>query len=885
MKRTRRPHRALPLLAASALVAPLLTGLTPAAAAPSGASTTPAAPTAAKDADKGAGSKKVERIVVLDPAKAAQLAPAKERGKALGQVRSQQAAFRDDAEAAGIQLRTTYAYQHVVNGLSVSVPADQVDELAALPGVTQVVEPQRFDPPTPVTPLPEPARAQALADAAELGRDTVTVTNLTGVPEARSRGFDGTGVTVGVIDSGVAWDLPAFGGGPFPNEKVVGGYDFADNDPDPYDDSATGAGGHGTHVAGIVLGNDDHMTGVAPKAKLRAYRVFNDQGGSEQSMLAALDRAAADRVDVINMSLGQTGLRSTSTISLAVDQVSASGIPVVVAVGNSLAGPFNAGAPAVARSAIAVGNVYGERMPWLAFTLNDGSAEPILYRIGTRNEITPATGSYRVVELTTGCDPLPAGSLTGTIALFAAQRGWECRGMDQARVAEAAGAAGAFYYDDLFGDDNLPFTICCGPDVAMPVAFIRGMDAKRILAASDPVITWGAYTSQEQDPELVGRMSELSSWGPGNELEFKPDVVAPGDAIFSTVPKDQGYYSQKSGTSMAAPHVTGIVALLRQADPGLSPERAVSVLANTARPTALTGGSADQLHPTAQQGAGLVNAAAALDLLGKRSPVATPSRLAIGDLEGRQAVRQLQVSNPGDRPVTYRVQHRASVAAAPPYTASWSPTPAAAQVRTSKQVLTVRPGSTSRMNVMVRDPGGVPAGTLFGGWIELTPTTPGLPTLRVPYQAMAGDFDAVSAINPTFQEANPNLDNPALRPGDYNFGKNEPVTVNLTDAETSNDAAWVMVSHGFPLLKRYRLQVLNAKGTVVATPVDRSWVGRNSGSGTGMEFLSWDATLTGGGTAPSGTYRLRLVFDKALGDNDGAPPQQTWTSPAVTVVS
>ncbi|NNG35322.1 S8 family serine peptidase [Nakamurella aerolata] len=827
----------------------------------------------------------VERIVVLDPNQAAQLAPTAQRGKALGRVRAQQSALQAGARAAGIKLRTTYTYQHVVNGLAVSLPADQVDELAALPGVTQVVQPQRFDPPPPIPRLAKQAQQRALAAATDLGRDNVTVTKLTGVRQAHQRGFDGEGVTIGILDSGIAWDLPAFGGGTFPNERVVGGYDFADGDPDPYDDGTFGASGHGTHVAGIALGNDDKMTGVAPAAKLRAYRVFNDEGASEQSLLAALDRAAADKVDVINMSLGQTGMRSNSPISLAVDQVSASGIPVVVAIGNGLAGPFNAGSPAVARSAIAVGSVYSEQLPWLAFTLNDGSGDAIPYVLGSSNGRTPATGTFPVVELTGGCDPLPAGSLTGKIALFGALDGFECRGMDQARVAEAAGAAGAFYYNDQFNDEDFPFTICCGPAVQMPIAMLRGRDAKRILATDNPTISWGAYAGEQLPDNLKGRPALLSSWGPGNELEFKPDVVAPGEGIFSTVPPKMGYYAQNSGTSMAAPHVTGVIALLRQANRSLTPEQLATVVANTARPAALTAGDASRLHPTAQQGSGLVNAAAALDLLQQKAPTVTPSRLAFGDLEGRQAVRQLQVTNPGATPVSYRVEHRPAVSAAPPYTGSWKPTAAAASARATKSIVTVRPGATTRVNVTVREPAGVPAGTLLGGWFELTPVTPGQRAIRVPYQAVSGDLDAVSAINPTFTDLNPGLDNPALRPADFSFGKSEPITVDLTDDDTGNDSAWVMVSHGFPLLERFRLQVLNAKGRVVATPVDESWVTRNSGAGTGMDFLSWDATLPGGGTAPAGEYRLRLVFDKAMGDPDGAPAQQTWTSPVVTLVS
>ncbi|MDR3084460.1 MAG: hypothetical protein LBV60_26695, partial [Streptomyces sp.] len=138
--------------------------------------------------------------------------------------------------------------------------------------------------------------------------------------------------------------------------------------------------------------------------------------------------------------------------------------------------------------------------------------------------------------------------------------------------------------------------------------------------------------------------------------------------------------------------------------------------------------------------------------------------------------------------------------------------------------------------------------------------------------------------NPTFSAINTTLDNPALRPGYFSFGRSVPITVDLTDANKDNDEAWVMLSHGYPLLKRMRLEVLDARGRVVATPYDASWVSRNSGAGTGMNFYSWDTSLADGSPAPAGTYRLRFVFDKALADPQGAPGTETWTSPEVTLV-
>ncbi|MFJ1547959.1 hypothetical protein [Streptomyces sp. NPDC088246] len=110
------------------------------------------------------------------------------------------------------------------------------------------------------------------------------------------------------------------------------------------------------------------------------------------------------------------------------------------------------------------------------------------------------------------------------------------------------------------------------------------------------------------------------------------------------------------------------------------------------------------------------------------------------------------------------------------------------------------------------------------------------------------------------------------------------MTVDLSNESTADDSAWLMLSHDFPLLERMRVQAVDAHGKVVATPYDVSWLTRNSGAGTGVDFYGWDAKPADGSPAPAGTYTLRFVFDKAGGDKDHAAPREIWNSPAVKVV-
>lgn len=831
----------------------------------------------------------VHRIMTLTrPASVA--APA---AAARAAVDDEQSTVRAAASEAGIAFTVDRRYSHLLNALSVTVPADQADRLAALPGVESVSTPVTYQPPDRPSPVPASVLAKAVADSTRSssassgnspsGREIVTTTDLTGVPQAHRAGFTGKGVTVGILDSGIAYDHSAFGGGGFPNARVIGGYDFADDDADPYDDASGPAFGHGTHVAGIIAGDDTHIEGVAPDAQLRSYRVFGEERPADETLLiAALERAVGDGVDVINMSLGSTGgVRASGILAKAVDNAVSAGVTVTVAEGNGYAGPFNTATPAIARQAIAVGSTYNNHYPYLALQLNDGQGTPLPYEDFGRTPPLPSAGSYPVVEGAASCAPLPEGSLTGKAVLFKSVPTAGCRPMDLLRVYEKAGAAAGLYYQDYGDSGVIAGQPCCGT-AGIPGVSVSLDSARRLLNTENPTVTGGAYTGLGLDDAHAGLVDAGSSWGPGNELEFKPDVSAPGGYILSALPAASGSYGVLSGTSMAAPHVAGVAALLLQRDRGLTPSRVRSVLQTTATPLGLTGDPERGAEPVAHQGAGRVDALAALRAVGDEKPYATTAELALGDLEGKAVPAAVTVRNPGRSAVTYAVGHESALSAAPPYTFDWVVNDASAKVIGLPRTITVPAHSARTVHLRVKQPGSVPDGTLLGGWLTLTPASGDV--MRVPYLAMSGDYDGVTAINPSFTQINTNIDNPALRPAYFSFGKNEPQTLDLSNDSTADDTAQVMVSHQFPLLRRMRLQVLDERGRTVATPYDERWITRNAGAGTGMDFHAWDGVLTDGSPAPAGTYRLRLVFEKALGDKDHAPPTETWTSPEVTLV-
>ena len=190
-------------------------------------------------------------------------------------------------------------------------------------------------------PLPPP---QLESPAPVVGLSTAARDYWTGLDTVRANwSLDGRGQTVAVIDSGIAYEHTALGGGFGGGRKVVGGWDFAENDADPHDDGP--AGFHGTHVAGIIGSSDADYPGVAPGAALVALRVFDDHGATQLTWIEqALRWVHAHRFDydspitAVNLSVGTPrgvqGVPDWSTLEDELAQLRRDGIVVVVAAGN-----------------------------------------------------------------------------------------------------------------------------------------------------------------------------------------------------------------------------------------------------------------------------------------------------------------------------------------------------------------------------------------------------------------------------------------------------------------------------------------------------------------------------------------------------------------------
>jgi subtilisin family serine protease len=241
----------------------------------------------------------------------------------------------------------TREYRNLVSGVAMTVPPDAIAEIRRLPYVKAVYR----DGPVRLFDLPATPRADA-----QLSADLTTI----GADKVWAAGARGRGVVVALIDTGIDYTLPEFGGCLGPDCRVIGGYDFENDDADPMDSSIQ----HGTAVASIIGGKSDRYTGVAPEVTFLGYRIATDAdilGAMERAVDPNGDGDFSDHADVMNLSIGTGAVVTDATVgspsdlcARAADNATAAGVVVVAAVGNEHAGHAISD-PALARTAIAVG--------------------------------------------------------------------------------------------------------------------------------------------------------------------------------------------------------------------------------------------------------------------------------------------------------------------------------------------------------------------------------------------------------------------------------------------------------------------------------------------------------------------------------------------------
>ena len=550
--------------------------------------------------------------------------------------------------AAIPEARIDRRFQIVLDGVTVSLPATKLPQLARLAFVRKIYPSVRFHLATDTSP--------SVIGADELHSVT---------------GARGEGVKIAVVDDGVDSTNPFLspagftypsgfpkGARRWTSPKVIVARAFPGPNSgrpgrlavDPQ------ASFHGTHVAGIAAGDSgtcspggrDHpptcgLSGVAPRAYIGNYRVFNvptpiGHIANTPEIAAAFEAALRDGMDVINFSGG--GAETEPANDAMVDvirNVARAGVVSVISAGNDRDdfGFGSVGSPGTAPEAISVAAVSNTHVfsPTLSIRTRGAPANllhiPITSAGGSRFPGRFSFSTQKLVDVGTltavggapldrrlcGPDddtnnenksPLAPGSLSGMVAL--ASRG-HCTFASKAIRAARAGAVGLVLVDNRPGEAN-PIPI----QLAIPAGMISDLDGARLRAylttiAGTADVTIGSVVERSETGRS-GVVTSFSSAGPsafGHLL--KPDVAAPGGNILSSTLRQftgGSPFAVFDGTSMAAPHVTGAAALLRQLHPSWSPQQLKSALMSTAG-AAWADTARTQEAPVTLGGAGLVD--------------------------------------------------------------------------------------------------------------------------------------------------------------------------------------------------------------------------------------------------------------------------------------
>ncbi len=385
-------------------------------------------------------------------------------------------------------------------------------------------------------------------------------------------GIGGKTIKIAVIDTGVNFDHPdLLGIGE--DGKIVGGYDFIENDNFPQDTN-----GHGTQVAGIIAA-DGEITGIAPKSKILAYRVSEDgEAVSSDLIIKAIKQAISDEADIINISLGVDIIHDE--IDHAVNEAVKNGIVVVAAAGNS--GPDNEtiGSPGANPNAITVGATYNDIDSSIVSTLQIGEEQfQVLPMLGT--EII----SEKIIEeIEFGGfgreQDLKYLDVKNKILLV--ERGGEVEDevvffSEKEHVAVNNGAKAIIVFNNepgIFYGELIHEFIPENYVPSIPAVSITqedGLKIKKMLNTK----TIGIIDVFNH-PDFVAM---FSSRGPVSPFYEKPDLVAPGVFVKTTSLGEK--YNITSGTSYAAPHIAGAVALLLEKNPEFTPQEIKSKLITT----------------------------------------------------------------------------------------------------------------------------------------------------------------------------------------------------------------------------------------------------------------------------------------------------------------
>ncbi|HFR3800388.1 TPA: S8 family serine peptidase [Streptococcus suis] len=504
----------------------------------------------------------------------------------------------------------------------------------------------------------------AISNQEEAKPQNIDSNTIITVPKVWDSGYKGEGTVVAIIDSGLdvdhdvlhisdlstakyksekeieaAKEAAGISYGEWFNDKVVFGYNYVDvNTVLKEEDKRS----HGMHVTSIATGNPTQpvagqlMYGVAPEAQVMFMRVFSDLKATTGAALyvKAIEDAVKLGADSINLSLGGANgsvVNMNENVTAAIEAARRAGVSVVIAAGND--GTFGSGhsnpsadypdyglvgALSTARDAISVAsynnttvgskviNIIGlENNADLNYgksSFDNPEKSPVPFEIGKEYEYV-----YAGIGQASDFDGL---DLTGKLALI--KRG-TITFSEKIANATAAGAVGVVIFNSRPGEANVSMQLD-DTAIAIPSVFIP-LEFGEALATNSYKIAFNNETDIRPNPE-AGLLSDFSSWGLSADGELKPDLAAPGGAIYAAI--NDNDYANMQGTSMASPHVAGAAVLVKQylqaTYPTKSPQEIEALVKHLLMSTAKAHVNKETTAYTSprQQGSGIIDTAAAI---------------------------------------------------------------------------------------------------------------------------------------------------------------------------------------------------------------------------------------------------------------------------------